>query len=72
MKPADAIAVIDVRWVGAMGGCPGVEADRTVGALKMDRRSCDLHAVADPRVHAPFDTLSRVGDPLPLSRSGHG
>ena len=72
MKPADAIAVIDVHLVEAMGGCPGLEADLTVGVLKMDRRSFDLHAVADPRVHARFDTLSRLGDPLPLSRSGHG
>ncbi len=34
--------------------------------------SFDPRANSGPRAHARFDVLSRVGDPLPLSRSGHG
>lgn len=34
--------------------------------------SFDPCAISGPSAHARFDTLSRVGNPLPLSRSGHG
>lgn len=34
--------------------------------------SFDPRANSGPSAHARFDTLSRVGNPLPLSRSGHG